>query len=210
MKTKAFSILFAVLICVSLAVGQVGTLPLPTKVYGGYSHQSADNLIGGEHTACLWQDLFTWGGDSTARLNGSDTLRTPWILNGYTPTANESQNRSITYLNPQVFELLLRLKVYGAGDSIRILKMYSQSAMDTTLAPITNADSSNVFMYSGAYSSDSYAGAGGWLYEYLQTADDSVGLAMKLRFEFGGWKRFFIISTATDTVTVDGTLWGEN
>jgi len=203
------------------------------------SHLSADKLISGEHSAVIWDNLFTWGGDTAGPwgaagylgavyqdqkvilgkndaeimpcfIGSLDTLISPWIPIGYSTQGAASTAQLIQILNPQVFTLRLQgFSSLSDADSVVISEGWFELADDTTRIPQWAADSSNIFIRDGAYGFADYRQGG--IYEPILEAADSLGYDFVIRAQAGGYIRFILVNTDTpDSVFFRAQLWGEN
>jgi hypothetical protein len=195
------------LIAVMLALNSYAATPVPIE-WGDYAEGDVSSKQG--NSPLIWNNIFTWNGDSTGILNGSDTLKSAWMALGAFPNlaAPRPTIKRLGDHNPEVFRLFARLKVAGAGDSVRFAEMRFEQARDTTLSSFWNADSSNRFALDGSYGTNNYNQH--WTAEDIQTSADSVSRIYNLDIRTNLWTRFWIITTAIDTLNAsDCDLWGE-
>jgi|GEM_PF-1181609 len=95
----------------------------------------------------------------------SNHFNTPWCQVGFSPSAVDSDNRNVGLFNQEVFTVSLKLGCYGSGDSAHVSTAFFKCAYDTTMQPLWNADTSNVFIGDGNFSHDQY---GFWRFESLE------------------------------------------
>ena len=169
--------------------------------------------VGGEHTPLFFTSAF----GNTDTLDGnSGSLTTRWMQIGMVNAdniANRPSNKDVQKLNPEVFGLSVILT--STGDSVCIATARFEYAWDTTATPVWNADSTNVFIESGAYSHSMY---GQGKYERIIGPTPSIGYDFILRIQRGGYIRFVFTTGTTlgtdaihpDDTTIDWTFWGEN
>lgn len=171
----------------------------------------ASIFLAGAHARKVTTDIFTWGGDTTANLNGVDTLVSPWFQRSWSDmattkaaiSAEYDANKKISVFGPNLTSLVLRLYEVDAGDVIQIDKVYFETALDTTLVALQNIGGSNVCVLDGNALLPSYDN---WIWEEITTAD-SAGYIIPLRIWDGDWFRIGIISTTgVDTVKVDADI----
>ena len=147
--------------------------------------------------------------------NGGDIAtiwhQTGWSFQADSTKVGQQSNRNISYYNPQVFTLLVDLQ--AVNDSIGLLQAWFMTAIDTNDSPIWNPDTTNLFVYDGAYNNSNY---GSWVFEDIPRTigtTDTIIRAYPIRVFHGGWIRFYfdnILTAMGDSVQVDYWLIGEH
>jgi len=177
-----------ILICqvqTSPAVGQ--DLPVLPRV-------DMNNLIAGERAPVLFS--------GSGQIEGSsNSLTTAWMQIGYSPNATDNANRNISVFNPEYFTAFLKLSMWGQGDSAGISNAHFECVFDTTSQAVWNGDSSNIFIFDGAFNLHDY---GKWRFEPV--SDTARCWAYPLRLLIGGYVRLVFESELADTCTVNWSL----
>lgn len=159
--------------------------------------ESPEFYLSGEHYPVLYS--------GTGLVRGAaHPCTTAWVHTGYSPYAPPAANRNIGRFNPEVFTALVKLSVWGAGDSAAVTQAWFETAYDTAAAPFWNADTSNRFITAAASSRDDF---GRWT--FLPVRSTARGWSFPLRVLTGGYLRLILSSDLADTCQVSWTLVGE-
>jgi len=186
---RKFAVLLTLLVFLTVFAGIANS-----QISVELSNRSAGEYMAAER----YPIIFT--GEGLIKGAGSQYI-TEWSQIGYSPDANENDNRNIALFNPDVFTIGLKLGVYNEGDSAKISTAYLESCYNTSSYEFWNGDTSNLFISEGSYNHDLY---GSWRFEAL--SDTSRYWLFPLRALIGGYVRFIFETDLEDTVSVKWTL----